>query len=660
MRHAISLLAALVCLFSSAFVWGQTCELDVNAALTESQKVYVLVDFYSPYEERGEVQIPERSPMDVCVVLDVSGSMKEVMQDVKTALKTVMKNLIPGDNMCLVVFNDHATLQCPMVRIGSPAEKIFWAKVDQMFAKGNTSLSSGTKMGGEQLKEVNPRGYTDRESHLVVISDGESPGDTVAQMRQEGEEFAKKKFKVSCIGLDYDNPLLQALADGNGGKYYHLKAPDQLATLMMTGLNGVDLADSIAMDCHFKVTIDPKCKLLRSSVTDGKLIQNRDRSTSLVYTYPSVRRKSMCTEVFCVQVPKSFPKNKQVLQVDVSYVDGDSIQAGDVPMKKGVQNPKAAGDKAAGADAKAAAGADANAAAGADANAAAGADANAVAGADAGAADANGANAVLPKPAGKVLLHEMDERDIDWDKMGHCESSKGFFLDYVVSDEDINDLLVNLVLTRLEIADYVRFTFFAKAKDYASIANLLKDKNAFFKKELKSNYCKKVLESCSEKSLELVKLCPKKKFNGTGGDAGELRDFVDKEQPLLLSEYKSYRSQWDNRNAAGQNGNADNAGNVKAGDGDADDDDGDVKAAKKSKKAKASKGKGKGKKAGKKSKKVRDADEDADAGADAAEDSAEAPEAEAKADEPAKADDSAEKTDDDNQQDTEGGFNFHL
>ena len=186
MRHAISLLAALVCLFSSAFVWGQTCELDVNAALTESQKVYVLVDFYSPYEERGEVQIPERSPMDVCVVLDVSGSMKDVMQDVKTALKTVMKNLIPGDNMCLVVFNDHATLQCPMVRVGSPAEKIFWTNVDQMIAKGNTSLSSGTKMGGEQLKEVNPRGYTDRESHLIVISDGESPGDTAAQMRQEG------------------------------------------------------------------------------------------------------------------------------------------------------------------------------------------------------------------------------------------------------------------------------------------------------------------------------------------------------------------------------------------------------------------------------------------------------------------------------------------
>jgi Ca-activated chloride channel family protein len=166
-----------------------------------------------------------RRPVDLSVVMDVSGSMaaRGKMDEARRAAKALVRELSPQDTFSLVVFNDDATTAIPARRVTSPDALV--DTIDHIYEGGGTNLYAGMDRGAEQIRRSRTDGAVSR---IVVLSDGNAnigvtdPG----ALSRFSADLAADGITVSTVGmgLDYNEDLLAHLSDVGGGSY-HFVAP---------------------------------------------------------------------------------------------------------------------------------------------------------------------------------------------------------------------------------------------------------------------------------------------------------------------------------------------------------------------------------------------------------------------------------------------------
>lgn len=167
-----------------------------------------------------------RRPVDLSVVMDVSGSMaaRGKMEEARRAAKALAEQMGAQDTFSLVVFNDDATTVIPARPMGDAREVA--RAIDHVYEGGGTNLYAGMDRGSEQIKRSRTRSAVSR---MVVLSDGNAnigitdPG----ALSRYSADLAADGVTVSTVGLglDYNEDLLAHLADVGGGSY-HFVAPD--------------------------------------------------------------------------------------------------------------------------------------------------------------------------------------------------------------------------------------------------------------------------------------------------------------------------------------------------------------------------------------------------------------------------------------------------
>lgn len=304
--------------------FSQMCEVSVTSptsavlAKNGKQRVFLEFTFHERYETVGPAKQRE-PPYNVCFVLDVSSSMSgQSVKSAKAALVTIMDNLIEDDVFSLVTFNTQATT----VIASSEKMKVENAKqiIETIRAGGGTVLRTGVVLG-RQCVEVNRR--TGAENHLIVISDGESD-ETTREMRDLGQKYAADGVHVTCIGMGYDNPLLQALAAGNGGDYYFVDQP-AVMEILMRQLMGLETY--AAMNIDFQILLAPGCTPVRCTHPNPKVQSNPDKTQVVSFSIPYLERGKKYTGILEITVPSTPAKKEKVIaRVAANYLDCGEIK----------------------------------------------------------------------------------------------------------------------------------------------------------------------------------------------------------------------------------------------------------------------------------------------------------------------------------------------
>src|SRR5262249_2168886 len=125
--------------------------------------------------------------LNIALVLDVSGSMYEEdgtgisrLKRIQDAAKKAIDNLKPEGTMCVVAFAHNAQVLLPPTPI---AEK---SKIDDIINKvdmfdvdpGGTAMDQGMELA---IGEVEKQGGAGKLSQVVLLTDGETSGETVCK-----------------------------------------------------------------------------------------------------------------------------------------------------------------------------------------------------------------------------------------------------------------------------------------------------------------------------------------------------------------------------------------------------------------------------------------------------------------------------------------------
>jgi len=174
-----------------------------------------------------------RLPLNLTLVLDVSGSMKgEKLECAKDAACLLIEYLSGDDSLSLVVFNDKAKVIIPKSK--SDDKNAFFSRVREIKANGGTRMYVGMGSGVEEIGDVSESSI----NRMILFTDGQTEGE--AQCLGKARQAAERGIAISTFGIgdDYNEELLGEVARITLGGAYHLQHPHQIKEQFMAEMKG--------------------------------------------------------------------------------------------------------------------------------------------------------------------------------------------------------------------------------------------------------------------------------------------------------------------------------------------------------------------------------------------------------------------------------------
>ena len=182
-----------------------------------------------------------RTPLNVSVVIDKSGSMaeKNKLDFVKKAVEHIIDELENDDYVSIVTYDDNVSVVLESGRIEdkSSIKRI----VSNIQSGGFTNLSGGMLKGFSQVESTYRRGYVNR---VLLLSDGianRGVSDRSAIGDLVREQSRKYGITISTFGVgnDFNENLMAEIADYGKGNYYYIKESEEIPRIFASELKGV-------------------------------------------------------------------------------------------------------------------------------------------------------------------------------------------------------------------------------------------------------------------------------------------------------------------------------------------------------------------------------------------------------------------------------------
>ncbi|MGI6366372.1 MAG: VWA domain-containing protein [Bacillota bacterium] len=158
--------------------------------------------------------------LDIVFVLDSSGSMSgnDPQGYRKTAAKSFVDALIPGDRGAVVTFSSSAALRQGLT---SDFEAVK-AGIDQAYASGGTNIGAGISIA---INELINKSTVDRIKVIILLSDGDGSYNHSLTAQAQANDIV-----IYTIGLGnrVNTSLLKSIAQGTGGMYFPVSSSSQL------------------------------------------------------------------------------------------------------------------------------------------------------------------------------------------------------------------------------------------------------------------------------------------------------------------------------------------------------------------------------------------------------------------------------------------------
>lgn len=172
----------------------------------------------------------ERSPVDLALVIDRSGSMSgDKIENARAAARALVSQLLPTDTLTIIHYGSDVRMLKRHAADAAGKEAML-AYIDSIRVDGGTNLS-----GALQRARAAMAGSDAKVRRAILISDGvPTEGDTEpSHLLRLAEQIHQSGISVSAIGvgLDFNENLMAGIAERGSGAYGFLKDSSALATL---------------------------------------------------------------------------------------------------------------------------------------------------------------------------------------------------------------------------------------------------------------------------------------------------------------------------------------------------------------------------------------------------------------------------------------------
>lgn len=194
----------------------------------------------------------ERSPLNLAVVVDRSGSMEgEKIAAVRTALSRLIDQLGPADRLAIVLFDDQVDVLWPSSPVTN--REAVREVLPMVVARGSTDLATGLAAGYAEVA-AHTADFAGLDRVMVLTDAIANTGTTeisdfVSLAQDEAEQDVG--LTVFGVGTDLNQDLVLAISALRGGNYFYLSDAETIATVFDVDFDY--LVTPLAYDLHFSL-----------------------------------------------------------------------------------------------------------------------------------------------------------------------------------------------------------------------------------------------------------------------------------------------------------------------------------------------------------------------------------------------------------------------
>jgi Ca-activated chloride channel family protein len=259
------------------------------------------------------------------------------LKRIQDAAVSAIQKLKPEDTLAVVAFAHNALTLLPATPI---AEK---DKIEDVIRRidmfdvdpGGTAMNDGMRLG---LTELEKSAVAGRLSQMLVLTDGETSGET--DCRALAQEAAQKKIHLTLMGVgtDWKASLIKDLAKLSEGKWYYIDVNQaaEAERIFVEEFEQLAAAGFMNVEMHLRPMKDVKIKRVRQVVPEIKELPTTEpEERHLVAGLGTLQHDNSTRYVLDLSLPKR-PDGKFVIaQMEVTYDVGGGKRdsTGQVPLE---------------------------------------------------------------------------------------------------------------------------------------------------------------------------------------------------------------------------------------------------------------------------------------------------------------------------------------
>jgi Ca-activated chloride channel family protein len=213
---------------------------------------FLLIEIAAPTAARRETG---RAPVNLAFVLDRSGSMSgPKIATARDAVEDAINRLSSDDRFAVVVYDDQIDVVAESSLATPEARRRAIDALRRVDARNSTNLGEGWLRGCEQVsRHLLERGV----NRTLLLTDGLANigmTDTV-ELQGHAAELRRRGVSTSTfgVGADFDEHLLQAMADAGAGHFYFIESAAQIRDHMTSEVG--ESLDVVARDVKVRVEV---------------------------------------------------------------------------------------------------------------------------------------------------------------------------------------------------------------------------------------------------------------------------------------------------------------------------------------------------------------------------------------------------------------------
>ena len=225
-------------------------DIHLDAQINSSQRQLSLAISAIPDAQGREL------PLNLCLVLDRSGSMSEKpLEMVKEAAINIIEKLKPSDRISIVTFDHRAKVVIPNQEVKDiePIKQ----KIRLMVADGGTAIDEGLRLGLKEVAVQNQHCV----SRIFLLTDGENEHGDNNRCLKLAELSAEYNVTIDALGFGehWNQDVLEQISDAAQGTLAYIEQPYQVMfefDRLLTRAQSVGLTNSaLTMELMPKVRL---------------------------------------------------------------------------------------------------------------------------------------------------------------------------------------------------------------------------------------------------------------------------------------------------------------------------------------------------------------------------------------------------------------------